>query len=119
MSDKQKQLLFSVTKKDFDVQTFRSGGPGGQNQNKVESGVRIVHRPSGAAGESREHRDRPHNKKAAFRRLIATDTFKAWQRIQIAARVKGTAYIDRKVALAMRPENIKVETYDSADGKWK
>ena len=116
---KRKQLLFSVTKKDFDVQTFRCGGPGGQNQNKVASGVRIVHRASGAAGESREHRDQPHNKKAAFRRLIATDKFKAWQRIQIAARVKGIADIDREVALAMRPENIKIETYDSVKGKWK
>ncbi len=47
---KRKQILFSVAEKDFDVQTFRSGGPGGQNQNKVESGVRIVHRTSGAAG---------------------------------------------------------------------
>ena len=51
-----KELLFSITKDDFRVDTFRSGGKGGQNQNKVESGVRIVHVASGAIGESREQR---------------------------------------------------------------
>jgi len=44
--------------------------------------------------------------------LIATDKFKAWQHIQIAARIKGIADIDREVGAAMRPENIKIETYD-------
>jgi len=39
--------------------------------------------------------------------------------IQIAARVKGIADIDREVALAMRLENIKIETCDSVEGKWK
>lgn len=38
-----KELLFSITKKDFKVDTFRCGGKGGQNQNKVESGARITH----------------------------------------------------------------------------
>jgi protein subunit release factor B len=71
---KHKMLLFSVTKKDLDVQTFRSGGKGGQNQNKVESGVRIIHRASGAVGESREYRDQPQNKKAAFQRMIKTSS---------------------------------------------
>ena len=51
-----KKLLFSVTRDDCNWQTFRSGGPGGQHQNKVESGVRCVHRASGAVGESRSER---------------------------------------------------------------
>lgn len=33
-----RQLLFSVTRDDCDWQTFRAGGKGGQNQNKVSSG---------------------------------------------------------------------------------
>jgi peptide chain release factor 2 len=41
---KNKRLLFSVTKNDCDWDTFRSGGKGGQNVNKVESGVRCTHR---------------------------------------------------------------------------
>lgn len=47
----KKEKLFSITKKDFDIQTFASGGPGGQHQNKTASGV--SHRDSGAVGESK------------------------------------------------------------------
>jgi len=36
---------------DLDRQTFRSGGPGGQHQNKTESGVRYIHLPTGIAAE--------------------------------------------------------------------
>lgn len=66
-----RRLIFSATRKDFRVDTFRSGGPGGQNQNKVESGVRIVHLPTGLKGESREDRSQHANKQRAFRRLAA------------------------------------------------
>lgn len=65
-----KELLFSITKEDLIIQTFRSGGKGGQNQNKRESGVRIIHPESGARGESRNHRTQLANKKEAFRRLV-------------------------------------------------
>ena len=64
-------LIFSATRKSFRVDTFRSGGPGGQNQNKVESGVRIVHIPTGLKGESREERSQHANKRKAFERLAA------------------------------------------------
>ena len=45
----EKKLLFSITRKDFDVQTFCAGGPGGQHQNKTASAVRIVHLPLGTS----------------------------------------------------------------------
>jgi protein subunit release factor B len=38
-----KELLFSLTKKDFRIDTFRAGGKGGQKQNKTSSGVRVTH----------------------------------------------------------------------------
>ena len=64
-------LIFSATRKDFRVDTFRSGGPGGQNVNKVETGVRITHIPTGLTGQSREERSQHANKLRAFRRLAA------------------------------------------------
>jgi protein subunit release factor B len=70
MTDKPKQLLFSLTRKDFTWQTFRAGGKGGQNQNKVESGVRCIHPPSGARGEARDSRDQWRNKQSAFVRCL-------------------------------------------------
>ncbi|MCK9196008.1 MAG: hypothetical protein M0P16_03415 [Syntrophales bacterium] len=109
MSDIQKQCLFSITKKDFDVQMFRSDSKNEQNLNKAESVVRIVNRASSATGESREHRDRSQNKKTAFERLIAMEKFKAWHRIQIAAHIKGIANIERKMESWMKPENLKIE----------
>lgn len=82
MSKKSRQHVFSVTAKDLRIDTFRAGGKGGQNQNKVNSGVRITHEVSGAVGESREHRDQLQNKKAAFKRMTESKEFKSWIELQ-------------------------------------
>lgn len=55
---------------DFEVQTFRAGGNGGQNQNTRDTGVRIIDRQTGVRAESREHRTQLANRKAAFRKLV-------------------------------------------------
>lgn len=52
-----------------DVETFRSGGPGGQHANKVESGVRLTHRPSGITVTSRKSRSQWRNKALALAAL--------------------------------------------------
>lgn len=100
---------FSVTLADCRVDTFRSGGKGGQNQNKVESGVRIVHVPSGAVGEARDSRDQLHNKRAAFRRMAESREFKAWMRNEIARRL-GMPTVEQVVDEWMRPENLRIES---------
>lgn len=97
-----KTLLFSVTKADFDIQTFASGGPGGQHQNKTESGVRIVHRDSGAVGESREHRSQHQNKEAAFNRLVKSPAFLAWHKLETARRMGQVVDIEAQVQAYMR-----------------
>jgi protein subunit release factor B len=116
MASKPREHLFSVTKKDLDVQTFRSGGPGGQKQNKVETGVRIVHKDSGAVGESREERSQAQNKKIAFRRLVESSKFKIWLNRRAYAIMKSKT-IDQIVDEQMQPEYIKMEVVGE-DGKW-
>ena len=51
------------------IDTFRSGGKGGQHQNKVESGVRLTHRPTGIVVTSRKHRSQHRNREDALQRL--------------------------------------------------
>ena len=51
--------------------TFRSGGPGGQHQNKTESGVRYTHIPTGVAAESRSERSQVKNDANALALLKA------------------------------------------------
>jgi ribosome-associated protein len=52
-----------------DVETFRSGGPGGQHQNVTDSGVRLRHRASGLVVTSRARRSQHLNKQECLRRL--------------------------------------------------
>jgi peptide chain release factor 2 len=51
--------------------TFRSGGPGGQHQNKTESGVRYTHIPTGVSAESRSERSQHKNDDMALKMLKA------------------------------------------------
>jgi peptide chain release factor 2 len=56
---------------DLKRDVFRSGGPGGQHQNKTESGVRYTHLPTGVAAESRSERSQHKNDANALTLLKA------------------------------------------------
>jgi protein subunit release factor A len=112
----KKELLFSVTKKDLTIQTFKSGGKGGQHQNTTDSGVRIIHKESGAVGESRDGRSQHSNKKIAFKRLVENPKFKMWTSQKVLEIETGKT-IEEHVKEQMKPENIKVECKNE-EGKW-
>ncbi len=113
---KKKELLFSVGKNDFEIQTFRAGGKGGQHQNKTDSAVRIIHKDSGAVGLSRSDRSQHRNKTLAFERLTKTAKFKIWITKRINEIDTGKS-IEEQVEELMKPEHLKIEVKDEK-GKW-
>jgi protein subunit release factor B len=108
-----KTLAFSVTLADCEVQTFSAGGPGGQHQNTSNTGVRIIHHPSGARGESREERSQLQNKKSAFRRMVNTQKFKIWVNRRLYFQGETP---EQRVQKDLMPDNLKVEVRQN--GKW-
>jgi protein subunit release factor B len=65
---------FSIARDELErvceVTFLRGSGPGGQHRNKVETGVRLVHPPSGIAIVATDNRSQSQNREAAFERLI-------------------------------------------------
>ena len=111
-----KEKILTLNRKDFTIQTFKSGGKGGQHQNKVDSGVRIIHKESGAVGECRNNRSQLINKRTAFQRLTNSTKFKLWLNRMIYE-ITGGKTIEERVEEQLEEKNIKIEIKDEK-GRW-
>lgn len=91
---------------DLRIETKRSNAPGGQNVNKLETAVRIVHLPTGIAVEAQEERTQLQNKAIAMKKLHN----KLYQIEFIKQSASQTSM--RKSQIGARSRNEKVRTYN-------
>jgi protein subunit release factor B len=84
--------------RDCDVEFFIAGGPGGQHRNKVETGVRLVHRPTGITVTATERRSQSVNREMAFERMA--------ERLQIVQR-RQTPRVPTRPSRASRERRLQ------------
>lgn len=107
---------------DLEWQHFSTGGPGGQHQNKTQSGARCIHRPTGVRAESRVDKSQHKNKDNALKLLKARlyaieeqkrigDTVKAYD-------AKGEIAFGSQIrSYVMQPYTLVREERDGIDVK--
>jgi protein subunit release factor B len=106
---KMKELILSITRKDFDIQYFSGTGAGGQHRNKHQNCVRMTHRESGCLATGQSSRSRQANEREAFKNIVTSPQFKSWLNMETSERILTGNTPREKVRKMMAPENLKIE----------
>lgn len=110
-----KELLFSLTKKDFTIEWFSGTGNGGQNRNKHQNCCRIKHPASDSMSTGQSYKERTQNQKEAFTKLMEHPKFKIWHNNKVYE-ILTKKTIAQRVEDEMNDKNIKQEI--RVNGKW-
>lgn len=111
-----KELLFSLTKKDFKIEYFSGTGAGGQHRNKHKNCVRLFHTESNTRVTGQSSKERQSNLKEAFKNLTNHINFKLWHNQKVNEIIAGKT-LEQKVDEMMDANNLKVEGRNEA-GNW-